>query len=70
MRDYVADYVAEYADKVAAERETQLFWSIVYDMMNDGYSEDQALKIVDSRGVRCAKYPRPEGFPSSFAEDA
>ena len=66
MFDYVADYAADCAAKTGA----QVFWCAVYDLMIEGYTEDRALKILDSKGSKRAKYPRPEGFPSCFAESA
>ena len=66
MFDYIADYVADYAAKTCA----QVFWCAVYDLMIEGYTEDRALQILDSKGLKRAKYPRPEDFPSCFAESA
>ena len=60
------DYVADYAAKTGA----QVFWHAVYDLMNDGYTEDRALKTLDSDGKNRAKYPRPNNFPSCFAQSA
>ena len=63
MYDYVADYVAK--------KEAQVFWSDVYDVMRSkSFSEEQALKLLDSKGTKRVKYPRPEDFPNCFAEDA
>ena len=64
MFDYVADYVADYASK----RATLVFWSDIYALMENGYTEDRALKVLDPRGEKRAKYLRPESFPSCFDE--
>ena len=56
MFDYIGDLLA------------QVFWSDIYALMESGYTEDRALKVLDPEGEKRAKYLRPESFPSCFDE--